>query len=216
MNYNEAALREAKEALRIKPNYADPLKLIGKIFAKGEQYRSAFEAFRHASLYDPTNKKLRYNLALSYLDMSEYEGAIEQYKGISAAWPGDPKAVFFLSKAYAFNRQYDQSLETFQRAVEMAPGSAADAVNIANVIFEDGKYDTAVEMYLTALDIKEELPKVHRKLALAYQALDQPELAEKHSKRADELDPDGEAESEEESGEESDPEAEPAPAGAAE
>ncbi|MCB9721160.1 MAG: tetratricopeptide repeat protein [Candidatus Omnitrophica bacterium] len=189
MDYDEAALREAKEALRIKPDYADPLKLIGKVFAKRKQFRSAFEAFRHACLYDPGNKKLRYNLALSYLDMSEYEGAIAAYRDIHVAWPADPKAVFFLSKAYAFNRQYDESLKMFQEAVKMAPASAGDAVNIADVIFADGKYDTAVEMYRTALEINDKLPAVHRKIGEAYRALDQPELAEKHLKRAAELKP---------------------------
>ncbi|MBZ0165531.1 MAG: tetratricopeptide repeat protein, partial [Candidatus Omnitrophica bacterium] len=193
MGYDEAALREAKAALRIKPNYSDPLKLIGKIFAKGKQFRSAFEAFRHASLYDPGNKKLRYNLALSYLDMAEFEGAIQQYQDIHMTWPADPKAVFFLAKAYAFNRQYEESLKTFKQAVAMSPSSAGDAVNIADVIFEDGKYETAVQMYKTALEIDADLAKVHHKLGLSYKSMDKLDLAKQHLTRAVELEPEDEA-----------------------
>lgn len=189
MDYDEAALNEAREALRVKPNYADPLQLVGKIFTKRKQYHYAFEAFRHAALFDPLNKKNRYNLALAYLDMAEYEGAINQYATLRQMWPGDPKAVFFLAKSYAFNRQYEESLKAFKEAVAMSPESVGDALVIADIIFDDKKYETALEMYQAALIRNDKQAKVHYKVGLCYRNLNKLEQARSHLSKAAEYEP---------------------------
>lgn len=189
MDYDDAALNEAKEALRIKPNYADPLQLVGKVFTKRKQYHYAFEAFRHAALFDPHNKKNRYNLALAYLDMAEYEGAINQYITLRQMWPGDPKAVFFLAKAYAFNRQYEESLKAFKDAVAMSPESIGDTLVIADIVFEDRKFETALEMYQTSLAKNDGMAKVHYKVGLCYRSLNKMEQAKIHLTKAVELEP---------------------------
>jgi len=189
MDYDEAALNEAREALRIKPNYADPLQLVGKIFTKRKQYHYAFEAFRHAALSDPYNKKNRYNLALAYLDMAEYEGAINQYATLRQMWPGDPKAVFFLAKSYAFNRQYEEALKAFKEAVAMSPESVGDALVIADIIFEDRKFETALEMYQAALIRNDKQARVHYKVGLCFRNLNKLEQARSHLTKAVEYEP---------------------------
>lgn len=192
MDYDDAAIAEAEAALRITPGYADPRELIGKVHTKRKEFRQAYEQFRHAALIDPGDKKNRYNLGLSLLDLYEYDHAIKEYHSIHSSWPGDPKAVFFLSKSYAFARKYDKSLEYLKKGHQMSPNNVMDVVIIADVVFEDEKYDLALEMYNMALGKEEDQGKVHHKIGLTYKELNQLDKAQENLSKAVELDPDNE------------------------
>ncbi|MBP9855265.1 MAG: tetratricopeptide repeat protein [Candidatus Omnitrophica bacterium] len=189
MGYDDAALKEVKVALKIKPSYSDPLQLRGKILTKRKQYKDAFQAFRQAALFDPYNKKNRYNLAMSYLDMAEYDGAVEQYRILRGMWPEDPKAVFLLSKAYAYNRQYDDSLKIFKEAASMRPENIGDFLVIADMVYNDRKYETALEMYNAILLKNDHFAQAHFKAGLCYQHLKNIGQAKEHFTKAVEIEP---------------------------
>ncbi len=187
MGFEEPALAEASEALKITPGYSDPHELIGKIYARRKEFQKAYEEFRHAALIDPGDKKNRYNVALSLMDMNEYERAIQEYENIRKQWPGDPKAIFFLAKAFAFNRQFEKSKEYFDQAVKSSPKNVIDVLIIGDAVFEKQRYPLALEMYEQALGKEEDQDKVHYKLSLTHHAQGNLELAIEHATKALEL-----------------------------
>ena len=179
IDLDEPALAEAQEALKITPGYGEIHELMGKIYSKRKQYEEAFVHFRVAALGAPSDRRVRYNFALSYFDMGRYEGAIKQYLRIIELWPTDPKGYFLLAKTYAKDRQYDRAVDTLRKAHSMRPDDAQDMVGIGDIIYEQGDLAKAKEVYTMALATKKDLGLVHKKLGFVYKSLgDQPKALE--------------------------------------
>jgi len=191
LGYDEAAKAEVLEAIRIEPAYTNAYAILGKIEAKKKDYKKAFENFRKAAIGSPRNKKIRFNLALTYLDLGEYQGAIGQYKAVRYIWPTDPKAVFFLAKAYAHNQEYDEALKILKEAVQMAPSATTDTLSIGDVVFSYDQFDLAKDFYELAHG-KSKKAEVYKKIAQCYQSMGDVTEAKQQWEEALALDPDNE------------------------
>lgn len=171
LNFNQAALAEAQEALAVAPNYAEAYKIMGKIYGKEENYAKAFESFRIAATFLPGDSETRLNLALAYEKLGHLPDAIKQYRTLINHKPKDPRGHFMLTRAYAQEGQYDNALAAAKKAHQLAPGHAAEFIEIGDIVYKKDAYDAAQKIFTMALEAKKDLASVHNKIGLCYQGL---------------------------------------------
>ncbi len=189
LGFDEAALIEAQEALKMSPAYLEPYKIMGKIFGKRKEYEKAFENFRIATMLSPFNREVRYNLALAYSDLGDWEGAVKQYKRIIQFEPNNPKGYFHLSKAYAKRKEYKEALEAVGQAHRLDSSDVVDLLKIGDIIYEQGDFKSAQQVYEMALATGKDQANIHNKLGLCFQSLKQPQEAKDHYRKGLAIDP---------------------------
>lgn len=189
LEFYDQALAELEEALKINPSYAQAHELIGKIYAGRKDFQKAFEHFRLAALNSFDDKEVRFNLALSYFDLTQYEGAVKQYESITQLWPQDPKGFFFLAKSYATNKQNEEAMETLKKAHQLDPRDVMDILKIGDIFYEQKQYLKAKEAFELALNANKPSAAVHEKLASVYEALENKEKAKDELKKAITIEP---------------------------
>lgn len=187
LGFDDQALEEAYAALKVSPGYADPYKIIGKIYGRRGQYEQAFENFRIAAMIIPGDVETRFNLALAYDKLGDYDGAIRQYKLINQNDPKNPKGHFLLAHAYIRNKQYPEGLSALKVAYQLAPQAGKELIELGDLLYEAKEFKAAKEVYTMALETKKDLATAHKKLALSYQSLGLRELAEKEFKLSEEV-----------------------------
>jgi len=177
LGFDNAALAELDEALKVTPVYHEPYKLRGKIHAKHKEYQQAFENFRIAVLFQPTDRQDRKNLALAYYDLGEYEYAIEQYQRIIEYWPSKVDAYFLLARAYLKAQKYEKALAQTYKAHALDPSASKDLFELGDMFYEAGKMKEAEEVYQLVAQTKEREGERQYKLGKVYSALGQGQRA---------------------------------------
>jgi tetratricopeptide (TPR) repeat protein len=190
LTLDDAALGELKETIRIDPFYADAHDLAGKIYAKRQEHKKAFEHFRIAVTASPRKKEMRYNLALSYFDLEEYEGAVGQYTTITKLWPDDPKGYFLLTKSYIKNKQYDKAVEALEVAHRLSPHDVKDPLELGDMMVEQEAYAEGKAAYLIALRTSKDLVTIHKKLGFVLLAMGDKQQARKEFGKVLAIEPD--------------------------
>ncbi len=190
MGFDDAAIAEARDSLKVAPGYREPYKILGKIYGKRKDHQKAFENFRIATMVDPSDIESRHNMAYAYENLGDFENAIKQYEKIANAAPDQPKEFFFLARAYAKHKEFNKTLDTLKKAVTLMPGDVNDVLKIGDIVYEDKEYDTALKIYQLAVGPSyKNQAEVHNKLGLAYKAKGDNENAIHEFEKALEIEP---------------------------
>ena len=134
LGYQQGALAECQEALRVAPDYAPAYKILGKIYHDRKDYHKAFEYFRLGAMFAGGDIPMRLDLAMAYENLKEYQGAIIQYQRVVDAAPKNVSARFGLARVYALNGQERQALDALNQAQKMAPEDKVDVKKIHDII----------------------------------------------------------------------------------
>ena len=136
MGFDDAAIAEAQEALKVSPAVAEPYKLLGKIYGRREKHELAFENFRIAAIIAPEDTEIRSNLALAYEKLGDLKGALAQYEKILHYDPKGPRWYFQMSRVYALDKQYRNALKTLKQAHALDPSDVIDLLKIGDIMCE--------------------------------------------------------------------------------
>ncbi len=177
LGFDDAALAEAQEALKVSPGFVDPYKILGKIYGKRGDHEKAFENFRIATMVIQRDTELRYDLALAYENLEDFPNAIKQYLKIIQLEPQKPKGYFTAARAYAKNKQYDKVLEYLNQAYKLDPIAVGDLVKIGDLLYDQKEFKTAKKVFELALTTNKDLANIHHKLGLSHLELGEKDLA---------------------------------------
>ncbi|MCA9401309.1 MAG: tetratricopeptide repeat protein, partial [Candidatus Omnitrophica bacterium] len=147
MGFDDQAKKEAKMALDFNPSYAKPYELIGRIYAKHEMYEKAFKYFRVATMFQPGNIKMRYNLASAYFDIGEHEKALEEYDRIIQMKPNEPKALFLKSRVLIKLEKYEAAYQAIEKGNALNPRNVEDLMTLGDQLAEEGEFLYARRFY---------------------------------------------------------------------
>jgi len=141
------ALKEVEEALKVAPEYGEAYKIKGQIAAEKKDYEAAFQNFRLAARFSPTDKHVRYNLAAAYYDLGRYNMAIEEYKKITGSyWPNDPAGYYLMTKTYFKMGENQKAFAALDQAMSHRK-SVNDIVRLGGFLMEDKKYGFVHKIY---------------------------------------------------------------------
>ncbi|MCB9748152.1 MAG: tetratricopeptide repeat protein [Candidatus Omnitrophica bacterium] len=183
LGFEQAAIDEAQEALKISPAYGEPYRLMGDIMAKQNRYEQAFNDYRIAAVLSPSDKKARHGLAFAYLQLGQFEKAVQEYQTILRVWPVDAKAHFLIARAFTEKDQYQPALIHIQNAHQLEPQNILDLLSIADVMLGKQAYDWAEKVLLITLESNPNNKQVLQKLVRFYEAVGKQSDAEQYNER---------------------------------
>lgn len=127
------ARKEYEEALREEPGYAVALNnLASLLYAEGE-YSHACDLWQQATLKDPLDSELRFNLALGYLKTSDADKAMQSLKKVLALNPRHSLAHYTLGGLLRDQGDYEGALKAYldylDSKAESSSVAHADAVH---------------------------------------------------------------------------------------
>ena len=125
---------EAREALRVAPDYAPAFTLLGKIYAKRKDYNKAFEYYRLGSAYAMGDVQARLGLAQAYENLKVYHEAIGQYQRVLDSSPKEVQGYFGLARTYAEDGQYNKALDLLAKAKGLGLEDKVDVQKIHDII----------------------------------------------------------------------------------
>ncbi len=172
MGYAEAQLGRLKDAYRdyhhalnLKPDFADPMVNLGKLFLSTSQPDSAQVYLEEARAVSPGLPQIYINLAELARQRDDLMAAQKIYmQGVEAAPSSAALRNSFGAFYLSMNRKIDAQKQ-FQKAVELDPDYAVALVNLANMYVEEGRHDDAIKLYRRALENNPNLVEGYLNLA---------------------------------------------------
>jgi tetratricopeptide (TPR) repeat protein len=172
-HYQEGRLNEAERIctgiLRVQPDNAFALHLLGVLFYGRGQYGSAINCIRESIRLDPQNPDAYNNLGSALkLDM-KLDEAIQCYRKAIKLNPDRADVYFNLGNTLVMKRQLDEAITFYQEAVRINPDFAEAYNNLGNVLKEQGRLDEALECYRKTIQINPDLPDAYFNLGNIFQ-----------------------------------------------
>jgi protein O-GlcNAc transferase len=84
--YKEA-IESLKQAMRLRPDFAEASNDLGVAYAGNHQYKQAIESFSRAILLEPDLPDSHFNLGAVYLALNDKGAALEQYRKLQLVDP---------------------------------------------------------------------------------------------------------------------------------
>jgi tetratricopeptide (TPR) repeat protein len=156
-----------KQAIRIKPDYADAHNNLGVAYSKLGRYQEAIEAFRQAIKIKTDYAEAHYNLGTTYGKLGRSQEAIDEYKQTIKIKPDYAGAHFNLGIVYGTLGRYQEAVESYKQAIRIKP-DYTENYNLGVNYYKLGRYQDAIEAYKQAIRIKPDFADVHYTLGVAY------------------------------------------------
>lgn len=163
----EEAERRYRAALRLRPNAAAVLLLLGTLLAEQARDKEAAQALQRSLAFDPDLPDSHYNLGVVQQRLGRTEDAVASFARAAALDPSYAEAHNNLGNALQSLGRPEEALPHYERALAAAPGFGAALGNRANALKALGRIEDAVADYRRALALDPGLADVHSNLLLA-------------------------------------------------
>ena len=183
----EEAQRYAEAAKKLAPDDAGVNMILANLLLESNDPESAEVIYRDGMLKTPEDATMRYNLALALIRQNKLDEAELEFSRLVELSPSDPLAVFSLSYLgqIAFSKnQPERAIEYYKRATALAPDQARNHYNLGVVYLQMGNQKAALQSFDQAVRAGGSDADVFQNLAIAYQKLNEPDLAVKALQRS--------------------------------
>lgn len=159
------AAKYYKQALNLRPGYADPLYNLGNIYLAEQNYSEAIEAYKGAVQSEPQFAEASYNMGLAYSGMGDLDNAKTAYGDALNSRPKLVAAMLSLGDIYIRQENPDSAAVLYERALDVDPGNARARHNLAVAYYALGRYHQALENLKMAEDLgMEPSKKLYKRL----------------------------------------------------
>jgi tetratricopeptide (TPR) repeat protein len=165
------AMEDFKQAIKIKPDYAEPLDALGVAYARLGRFAEAIEASKQAIRIKPDLADAHENLGNAYCGLGRYQDAVESYEQAIRIKPDNAGAHYNLGNACCALGRWPEAIEAFGQAVRINPDYAEAYTNLGIVYRRLGRFIEAIDAYKQAIKIKPDLAETHYNLGIAYLAI---------------------------------------------
>jgi tetratricopeptide (TPR) repeat protein len=161
-------LTEFREAVRLRPDYAQAHNNIGLVFAQSDQDEKAILEFREAIRTAPNYADAHANLGATLMPTDVEQAVTELEKAVSLA-PTSVKAQFNLAQAYGASpsRGPAKQIEQLRKVITMSPNFARAHLALGKALLQDGKAPEAVNDLQEATRLEPQSGEAHYQLGLA-------------------------------------------------
>ena len=138
------AEKYAEQAIAQKKNYLDAYFLLSQLQAANKNVKGAIESVTAASVIDPTNAAVFFQLGLLKYNEKDFDGAMLALQKATELTPNYANAKYFLGLSYEALGMRDKAIAEFTELKQSNPDSQEVATILANLesgkpIFTDGK-----------------------------------------------------------------------------
>ncbi|MFH1622129.1 MAG: tetratricopeptide repeat protein [Candidatus Omnitrophota bacterium] len=153
----DAAIREAKIALKLMPNYYDAFKLLGNCYFEKEDYKPAIENLRIAVALAPKYAELRNKYAQSLYKLGFLEEAERQLLKLTKDSPKTSEYYFALAKVYKKLNDLGKTEQAIENANKFSNNQNSEHLKFwAQLLLELKEYNKAKEIYKIAQQLQPE------------------------------------------------------------
>ena len=166
-----SALASYREAVRLKPDYAEGHFHIGDLLREAGAFDQAVAAYQAALALQPKNADAHNNLGISLQAMGQLEAAAEAYGRAIAVQPDYAPAHGNLANVHALLGRHDQAIQTYRQALRLQPDRVEPIYNLGTTLEDGGDRVNAVGCYLRVLTLQPDHIDAKLRLAHALQHL---------------------------------------------
>jgi tetratricopeptide (TPR) repeat protein len=160
-----------REAIRLRPDYAEALMNLGVRMAQTGQVEQAIDLFKRALAARADFYQAELNWGNTLLDMKRPQEAIEHYR---AAARLDPKAAmpeYNWGNTLLNLGDTPGAIEHYRSSLQLKPDFVEARFNLGIVFARSGRFAEAVEQFRSAVELRPEYVDAHHNLGLALVAL---------------------------------------------
>jgi Ca-activated chloride channel family protein len=151
----EEAVRAYRQAVKIKPDYAEAHNNLGDAYLQLKQYKKAVEAYKQAIRYKPDLASAYGNMGAAYYKQGEHQRALEAYKEAVRIDPKFSAAYHNLGVIYSERGERDAAIAQYAILKSLDPAMAEKLYLLiykpAATVF-DAKGDGVVRLNVTVTD----------------------------------------------------------------
>jgi tetratricopeptide (TPR) repeat protein len=163
----QEATEAFKQAIRIKPDYADAHNNLGAAYSKLGRWQEAVDEYKQAIKIKTDYAEAHYNLGTTYSKLGRYQEAIDEYKQTIRIKPDYADAHNNLGIVYGELGRYQEAVESYKQAIIIKP-DYTENYNLGINYYKLGRYQDAIEAYKQAIRIKPDYALTHYTLGVAY------------------------------------------------
>jgi len=124
------AIEAFKQAIRIKPDYADAHYNLGVAYGGLGMYKEEIKAYKQAIRIKPDHAGAHYNLGVAYVGLGMYKEAVEAYKQAIRIKPDHAEAHNNLGLSYLFLNDRGSALGEYKILKDLDPQMANKLFNL--------------------------------------------------------------------------------------
>ncbi len=160
----EQTERYAREAIRLRPAYAEAYNSLGLALRLQGRPAEAVPVLQEAMRLKPDYADACYNLGLVFGELGQLTEAVAAYERSHALRPRDPEALNNLGNALQSLRRHAEAADCYRRALALSPAFALAHFNLGNALVDLGKTTEAVVHYRKAVEIDATFTEAHYNL----------------------------------------------------
>lgn len=153
----DRAIDAFKEAIKLKPEFAEAYQGLGVSYASEKLHKEAIEALSKAVSIRPDYAEAFSNLGFLYDYLGRHEEAVAAFRKALTLRPDYAEAHNGLGVSFARARNYEEAIESFQRALRIRPESKKARFNLALSYVSLGDRKSALHQERLLRDIDPEL-----------------------------------------------------------
>jgi len=188
----KSAESELRQAVKLAPNDAVGLALLGMVLFRQEKLAEANGYFEKALELDPSDSGTRYNLAVNCYRLNRPEKAREALTGF-LDHPATPETVFQGAKAASYAGDLDTAEKLLESIRSTYPDKVKLGYELALVQYNASRFDQSRSTLLWTIAGESRDVRLYRLLAWTYQRQERPTEATRTMMQAIELEPSAEA-----------------------
>jgi tetratricopeptide (TPR) repeat protein len=146
-----------REILRVHPDDADALYLLGIIYDRIGDYDSAIECIKKSLQCNPANDYASFDLGNIFRKKGLTDEAIIFYQKTAQLNPSNAGAYYCLAVALQEQGRFDEALNSYTKVLQINPNHADTYNNMGSVLQETGHLDEAIKYYRKALSLNPNL-----------------------------------------------------------
>jgi tetratricopeptide (TPR) repeat protein len=185
----DEAIRNYREALRLRPSYADAHNNLGIALCKKGQIDEAISHYQEAIRLKP-NYVAHNNLGGALARKGRMDEAISHYQEAIRLKPDYAEAQYNLGNTLGSKGQIDEAITYLQEAIRLKPDYAEAQYNLGNALGSKGRIDEAIALLQEALRLKPDYAEAHNDLGTALGIKGRTDEAIVHFREALRLTPD--------------------------
>jgi tetratricopeptide (TPR) repeat protein len=164
---SEVVLAEFREAVRLRPDFAEAYNNIGLVLAQKDDDRPAIAAFREAIRLRPDYADAHSNLGAA-LTLTDSDEAIRELNQAVTLAPNSVKARFNLAVAYSSSAEGGpKEVEQLRKVIALDPTFARAHLSLGRALLREGKVPEAVAELQEATKLDPRSGDAHYQLGLA-------------------------------------------------
>ena len=153
----DSGIEAYKEAIRIKPDYAEAHNNLGGTFGNLGMYREAVEAYKEAIRIKPDFAEAHFSLGVAYEKLGMYREAIGACKEAIRIKPDLAEAHYNLGVTYRKLGMYREAIGAYKEAIRIKPDYAEAHFSLGVLYLLLGYRSSALDQYRILKDLDPQL-----------------------------------------------------------